>query len=1057
MSSAEKSLFPNSLPVRQPLPGIHSFGSPAQSAGATPAAQAGAGAAGGPYGAQRTGGAPAGGAAKQFGAGASPYSALPTLSSVSPHSTPTPPIIPPANSPPVGSPSIPSAGSPATTAAARPAAPGVGQPSPPVPSPTGPPASQPAQQPPAPASSAVPSPRSNPMSVSSMLSGPPRDRPVSAYSPLGPNLGAASSTPAAPPQPPVLPPEKKAGSPIGALPGFVQGGVKPPTGTAVAGAAAGEKKEPSPAAKAEQPTSQAPPQPSRSSYPPLPSAFARENPYSPSPTASPAAPQHKPAASASAAGQTPSAAAASASASPLAPGAPQSAAAAAQIKNSFFPSLGLGSGSGVGLGGYRPGGGGIGRTTASPTAAGVPAQAQQQQPQQQQQQGQQYPWQQSHLNPYIGVTAAASNTLKQQQQQQGHGRTPSTAGAGQQQRPGVTAASSAPAAPTIGGPAAQRPAAAAKPPSPQKQPVGGAAGGRFSSLLSEGPFGGRNGAAGGGLGPSAQAQAQIQQQQQQQQQGVGAAANGVKRRRSDAQDQQQQLAHAASGGLHTHAHHQHHHHHSHAQQQQHPAAAAAAAGGHSALPPLPSAQAAAVPQHAHAHSHAHPHAHPHPHAHAQTQRVAKTASASSARGTPPPVVPSTPPLPPPPPFTYTDLRKAAVHPPLVDVRNEAVEAVMRAFVEEGKEGEQRPFLGRVVYDPLVDPARLLDGEVLRNGVGGTVEVVVPTSWLLGPSPSPSSSSSSDFDLPSIRLTSSIPPTDPHPVALTFGPPSLYTGAPLPLTSPTTPLLLPPHLTDLPGVRKRKVWGTDVYTDDSDVLAMLVHAGWVRVARRERRVRAGERGAGAHAIRRARLPGQGPPSESEKEGEKEQEGEEDKVPKALLVTLGVVPPLVRYQGLERQGIRSRNWGNGHDGVSLRVEKVEGMEDIPRPRAHSSRKPAATAFAKQLAALRHDYPLSCAHSVSTGGDAHAHEPAAKRYRFAVPASAVVANGINGGDKMDEDAATPAASASKEEAEEQVIEVTDTFVLDLRTGKGRFVDPEGEDEEEEGAAMEVDPVGA
>ena len=35
----------------------------------------------------------------------------------------------------------------------------------------------------------------------------------------------------------------------------------------------------------------------------------------------------------------------------------------------------------------------------------------------------------------------------------------------------------------------------------------------------------------------------------------------------------------------------------------------------------------------------------------------------------------------------------------------------------------------------------------------------------------------------------------------------------------------------------------------------------------------------------------------------------------------MPPLIRYQGIERQGIRSRSWGNGHDGVSLRVEKVE----------------------------------------------------------------------------------------------------------------------------------------
>ncbi|GAA5831749.1 hypothetical protein JCM11251_003866 [Rhodosporidiobolus azoricus] len=1024
MSSAEKSLFPNSVPVRQPLPGIHTFGASGQAASTSAASQVGAGAAAGGYGGQRPGGAPAGGSAKQYGAGAPSYGSIPSLSSASPHTTPTPPIIPPANSPPAGSSPVPPAGSPAVS---RSAAPGGAQASPPIPSPIGAAASPPAQPQPQTASAAVPSSRSNPMSVSSMLSGPPRDRSIPSYSPLGPSLGAAAAPSAAPPQPPVLPPEKKAGSPIGALPGFVQGGIKPPTGTTAPG---GEKKEQSSTTKPDQPASQAPPQPARSSYPPLPSAFARENPYSPSPSASPAQPQHKPA---TAGTQTPSAAAASASASPLAPGAPQSAAAAAQIKNSFFPSLGLGGSAGGGLSGYRPGGG-IGRTTSAPTGTNQPAQTQQQQQQQQQQTQpqhppqptQQYPWQQSHLNPYVGINAASNSLKPQQQQQQGHGRSPSVTGANQQQRPG--------AAPVAGAPAVQRQVGQAKPPSPQKQPSGGAAGQRFSSLLSEGPFGGRNGAA-SGVGSSPAAQAQIQQQQHQH-----PGANGVKRRRSDAQEQQ--LAHAASGGLHSHVHHQHHHHHaSHAQH--HPAAAS----GGSALPPIPAAQ------HGHTHIHATSHTHAHaPHAHAQTQRVAKTAS---ARSTPPPPIPTTPPPPPAPPFTHTDLRKAMIHPPLVDVKNEAVEAVMKPFLEKEKEGE-RPFLGRVVYDPLVDPAKLLDGEVLRQGVGGTVEVVVPTSWLLGPLPSASSSASSHLDLPSIRLPCSIPPTDPHPVALSFGPPSAYTGAPLPSTSPATPLQLPPHLVDLPGLRKRKVWGTDVYTDDSDVLAVLLHAGWVRVARRARRARAGDKGAGAEAVRRARVPGERVLNQEEGiEGEQE---EHEKVPKALLVTLGVVPPLVRYQGLERQGIRSRSWGNGHDGVSLRVEKVEGIEHIPLSRAHSSRKPSAASFAKRLASLRHDYPHSCVHSVSGSADGHpSHEPPAKRYRFALPSSA--ANGFNGHHEKDENASLTAAV---KEIGEEVIEVTDTFVLDLRTGKGRFVDPEDGEEDEDaldghGVAMEIEPTGA
>lgn len=246
---------------------------------------------------------------------------------------------------------------------------------------------------------------------------------------------------------------------------------------------------------------------------------------------------------------------------------------------------------------------------------------------------------------------------------------------------------------------------------------------------------------------------------------------------------------------------------------------------------------------------------------------------------------------------------------------------MASFVEkEGEGGEERKYLGRVVYDPLVEPAKLLDGELLRNGVGGVIEVVVPTSWIFGPPSLPSSTTSIPPSLSATPLRSSVPPppSPTYPITFTHGPPSLYTGLPLPHSSPTSLLSLPPHLLDLPSLRKRKVWGTDVYTDDSDVLGMLVHSGWLRVGRREEGKRAGEKGAGAEALRRAREP-----ILSGKKDEMEGK-EEEEVPKALLVRLGVVPPLVRYQGLERQGVKSRSWGNGHDGVSLRVEAVEGIE-------------------------------------------------------------------------------------------------------------------------------------
>ena len=46
---------------------------------------------------------------------------------------------------------------------------------------------------------------------------------------------------------------------------------------------------------------------------------------------------------------------------------------------------------------------------------------------------------------------------------------------------------------------------------------------------------------------------------------------------------------------------------------------------------------------------------------------------------------------------------------------------------------------------------------------------------------------------------------------------------------------------------------------------------------------------------------------------------------LNVTLRILPPLVRYTGCNRFGIRSRGWGNGHEGESIRVEKVEIIQN------------------------------------------------------------------------------------------------------------------------------------
>ncbi|GAA5842357.1 hypothetical protein JCM9279_005358 [Rhodotorula babjevae] len=952
MTSAEKSLFPNSMPVRQ-LPGIHSFSpSPA------PPSSSAAGQAGSPpppSGASAGAGSPplqgrrisVGADQKRFAsAAASSFGGLPSLpgagspsATTSPapptaRPTPTPPILPP----PAKSPSIaPTFRSPFASQAA----------SPPAPSPQ--PASAQQQQQHKPSAPAAPPSstsgllsRSNPMSVSSMLSGPPRAQPISAYSP-NPGASTPTSSSAATPQPPVLPPDSRtmaaaAGDhkpptaprtqPGATLPAYASSLIAPTAAAAAKPKAAVEQPHQPAAApsSAPTPTPTAASTAARSSYPPLPSAFARESPYSPAPASS---------------------------APPSGTGTPQHAhqhshqhpqhsqhsqqqqqqATAAALKNSLFPNLGS----------YRPAG--------SPTQP--PARPQQQQQQTPSSTGT------SASTPYQWQAQAAQQAQQVQQQQQAQ-RFGQQAGAVQAAQQGKGAQPTAPAlgaGARPGQPLGQQSAAAAVAPKSAAQPqyqnrfpptLGAVDSHRMPAQAQQ--------AASTAVPSAAQASASP---------ATTSSQSSFKRRRSDAAEQSQQQQ----------------------PQRAKPAPSAAAVERAPVSPPEP----------------------------------------------PAPV--NTTPL-----FTYDEWRKAMVRPPIVEVLNDAVDAWAKKH-GSGKADGKRKYLGRVTYDALTPPAELLDGATLAHNVGGYVEVVVPTSWIRGPHASSSDSTKRD-ESDEIRSSCSVPPVDPHPVALSFGPPSAYRGAPLPLTSPTTPLSLPSHLADLPTVRQRQVWGTDVYTDDSDVLLVLLHSGWLRVTRRDRRLRAGEKGAGADAVRRAKTIGEERIAVPGRDGE----GDKDEVPTALLVRLGVVPALVRYEGIERQGIRSRSWGNGHDGVSLRVEDVLSLDDVPPPRATRLRKPRAAACAHQIADLhRSSYPHLHAHDDHDHDDLGPHAcppPPPKRYRFSSRA---------GADDLEAEA----------EGSDDDIVVTDTFVLELGEGRGRFVglddeDERGEDEEmgdEAAQAMEVE----
>ncbi|CAG8644049.1 1338_t:CDS:2 [Funneliformis caledonium] len=89
------------------------------------------------------------------------------------------------------------------------------------------------------------------------------------------------------------------------------------------------------------------------------------------------------------------------------------------------------------------------------------------------------------------------------------------------------------------------------------------------------------------------------------------------------------------------------------------------------------------------------------------------------------------------------------------------------------------------------------------------------------------------------------------------------------------------------VRTNALWGTDVYTDDSDVVAVLIHTGHYTP----------------------------PPSLSE--------WTPDYPDHDLCVTIRVLPKLVQYTSTVRDGYKSRSWGN-HHGVSYKIERVCKMK-------------------------------------------------------------------------------------------------------------------------------------
>ncbi|GKT44263.1 uncharacterized protein ColSpa_04444 [Colletotrichum spaethianum] len=146
-----------------------------------------------------------------------------------------------------------------------------------------------------------------------------------------------------------------------------------------------------------------------------------------------------------------------------------------------------------------------------------------------------------------------------------------------------------------------------------------------------------------------------------------------------------------------------------------------------------------------------------------------------------------------------------------------------------------------------------------------------------------------------------------------------------------------HLTPLAReeiTARRALWGTDVYTDDSDVIAACIHGGWIR----------GEWGDDVD-VSPLRPEKEVPASKRRKEKEKDEKARLeansatylDKPPmtgpvnvpadRDMHVSIVILPRLEKYSSTTRFGIQSREYGgryNGrqsiHDGISFMVTSI-----------------------------------------------------------------------------------------------------------------------------------------
>lgn len=151
--------------------------------------------------------------------------------------------------------------------------------------------------------------------------------------------------------------------------------------------------------------------------------------------------------------------------------------------------------------------------------------------------------------------------------------------------------------------------------------------------------------------------------------------------------------------------------------------------------------------------------------------------------------------------------------------------------------------------------------------------------------------------------------------------------------------------------RRAVWGTDVYTDDSDVLAACIHGGWIRgewpedidvellgldegIGADIKDVRGGKKGRGKEPSPPQRRDSdflEAPPKTGPVQVPEGQD---------MHVMVLIMPKLEKYASTVRFGIKSREWGgklgrdgqrSSHDGLSFMIQSIRFVTNGAGPQS------------------------------------------------------------------------------------------------------------------------------